>query len=224
MNKLINHILLTFLLLTPLTSPAETIRYVSDQLEITMRNGQGVKFAIKSVLTSGDRLDLIESGSSGYSKIRTLEGVEGWVLTRYLMNAPSTRNLVEDSEQKVANLELELAETKKELQNISTKITTSDSENITLVETSQRLKKELDAIKEMASSSIALDNENTQLKQKIQQNDHHMQALVLENTAMKNSEGQNWFLMGAAVLFGGIVLGLFLPRLRFHRKNSWGNI
>ena len=209
MNKLINHILLTFLLLTPLTSPAETIRYVSDQLEITMRNGQGVKYAIKRVLTSGDRLDLIESGSSGYSKIRTLEGVEGWVLTRYLMNAPSTRNLVEDSEQKVANLELELAETKKELQNISTKITTSDSENITLVET---------------SSSIALDNENTQLKQKIQQNDHHMQALVLENTAMKNSEGQNWFLMGAAVLFGGIVLGLFLPRLRFHRKNSWGNI
>ena len=224
MNKLINHILLTFLLLTPLTSPAETIRYVSDQLEITMRNGQGVKYAIKRVLTSGDRLDLIESGSSGYSKIRTLEGVEGWVLTRYLMNAPSTRNLVEDSEQKVANLELELAETKKELQNISTKITTSDSENITLVETSQRLQKELDAIKEMASSSIALDNENTQLKQKIQQNDHHMQALVLENTAMKNSEGQNWFLMGAAVLFGGIVLGLFLPRLRFHRKNSWGNI
>jgi len=223
-NKLINHILLTFLLLTPLTSPAETIRYVSDQLEITMRNGQGVKYAIKRVLTSGDRLDLIESGSSGYSKIRTLEGVEGWVLTRYLMNAPSTRNLVEDSEQKVANLELELAETKKELQNISTKITTSDSENITLVETSQRLKKELDAIKEMASSSIALDNENIQLKQRIQQNDHHMQALALENTAMKNSEGQNWFLMGAAVLFGGIVLGLFLPRLRFHRKNSWGNI
>ena len=224
MNKLINNILLTLLLLSPLTSSAETIRYVSDQLEITMRNGQGVKYEIKRVLKSGDRLDLIESGSSGYSKIRTIEGIEGWVLTRYLMNAPSTRNLVEDSEQKVANLELELAETKKELQNISTKITTFDSENIILVETSQRLQKELDAIKEMASSSIALDNENIQLKQKIQQNSHHMQALLLENTAMKNSEGQNWFLMGAAVLLGGIFLGLFLPRLRFQRKSSWGNL
>ena len=224
MNKLINHILLTFLLLTPLTSPAETIRYVSDQLEITMRNGQGVKFAIKSVLTSGDRLDLIEVDSSGYSKVRNTDGVEGWVLTRYLMNAPSVRNLVADSDQKVANLELELAETKEELQNLSIKVTTSDSENMTLKETSQRLKKELDSLKMTASGSIALDNENIQLKEQIQQNAHRTQKLILENTAIKNSDGQSWFLIGVAVLLGGIILGLILPRIRFRRKNSWGNI
>ena len=224
MKKLINHILLTLLLLSPLTSSAETTRYVSDQLEITMRNGQGVKFAIKSVLTSGDRLDLIEVDSSGYSKVRTMEGVEGWVLTRYLMNAPSVRNLVADSDQKVANLELELAETKEELQNLSIKVTTSDSENMTLKETSQRLKKELDSLKITASGSIALDNENIQLKEQIQQNDHRTQKLILENTAMKNNDGQSWFLIGVSVLLGGIILGLILPRLRFQRKNSWGNI
>ena len=224
MKKLINHILLTLLLLSPLTSSAETTRYVSDQLEITMRNGQGVKFAIKSVLTSGDRLDLIEVDSSGYSKVRNTDGVEGWVLTRYLMNAPSVRNLVADSDQKVANLELELAETKEELQDLSIKVTKSDSENMTLKETSQRLKKELDSLKITASGSIALDNENIQLKEQIQQNDHRTQKLILENTAMKNNDGQSWFLIGVSVLLGGIILGLILPRLRFQRKNSWGNI
>ena len=224
MNKLINYILLTLLLLSPLTSSAETTRYVSDQLEITMRNGQGVKFAIKRVLTSGDRLELIEVNSSGYSKVRTIEGVEGWVLTRYLMNAPSVRNLGADSAQKVVNLELELAKTKEELQNLSIKVTASDSVNMTLKETSQRLKKELDSLKITASGSIALDNENIQLKEQIQQNDHHMQALILENTAIKNSDGQSWFLIGVAVLLGGIILGLILPRLRFQRKHSWGNI
>ena len=224
MKKLINHILLTLLLLSPLTSSAETTRYVSDQLEITMRNGQGVKFAIKSVLTSGDRLDLIEVDSSGYSKVRNTDGVEGWVLTRYLMNAPSVRNLVADSDQKVANLELELAETKEELQNLSIKVTKSDSENMTLKETSQRLKKELDSLKITASGSIALDNENIQLKEQIQQNDHRTQKLILENTAMKSNDGQSWFLIGVSVLLGGIILGLILPRLRFQRKNSWGNI
>ena len=224
MKKLINHILLTLLLLSPLTSSAETTRYVSDQLEITMRNGQGVKFAIKSVLTSGDRLDLIEVDSSGYSKVRNTDGVEGWVLTRYLMNAPSVRNLVADSDQKVANLELELAETKEELQDLSIKVTKSDSENMTLKETSQRLKKELDSLKITASGSIALDNENIQLKEQIQQNDHRTQKLILENTAMKSNDGQSWFLIGVSVLLGGIILGLILPRLRFQRKNSWGNI
>ena len=189
-----------------------------------MRNGQGVKFAILRVLTSGDRLALIEAGSSGYSKVRTIEGVEGWVLTRYLMNAPSVRNLVADSDQKVANLELELAETMEELQNLSTKVTTSDSKSMTIKETSQRLKKELDSLQITASSSIALHNENIQLKEKIQQTDIRMQGLVLENTAMKNSESQSWFLTGVAVLLGGIILGLILPRLRLQRKNSWGNI
>ena len=219
-----NHLLLTLLLLSPLTSSAETTRYVSDQLEITMRDGQGVKYGIKSVLISGDRLDLIEVDSSGYSKVRNTDGVEGWVLTRYLMNAPSVRNLVADSDQKVANLELELAETKEELQNLSIKVTKSDSENMTLKETSQRLKKELDSLKITASGSIALDNENIQLKEQIQQNHHRTQALTLENTAIKNSDGQSWFLIGVAVLLGGIILGLILPRIRFRRKNSWGNI
>ena len=221
MNKFINYILLTLLLLSPLTSSAETTRYVSDQLEITMRNGQGVKFAIKRVLTSGDRLELIEVNPSGYSKVRTIEGVEGWVITRYLMNAPSVRNLGADSAQKVANLELELATTKEELQNLSIKVTASDSVNMTLKETSQRLKKELDSLKITASGSIALDNENIQLKEQIQQNHHRTQALTLENTALKNSDGQSWFLIGVAVLLGGIILGLILPRLRFQRKNSW---
>ena len=224
MNKLINHILLTLFFLSPLTSSAETTRYVSDQLEITMRNGQGVKFAIKGVLTSGDPLDLLEADSSGYSKVRTVEGLEGWVLTRYLMNAPSVRNLVAVSNQKVANLELELAKTKEELQNVSTKVTTSDSQNMTLKEKSQRLKKELDSIKITASGSIALDNENFQLKEQIQQNDNQMQALILENAAMRNSDRQSWFLIGVAVLLGGIILGLILPRFRFQRRNSWGNI
>jgi SH3 domain protein len=210
--------------MSPLISSAETTRYVSDQLEITMRNGQGVKFAIKRVLTSGDRLDLIEADSSGYSKVRTIEGVEGWVLTRYLMNAPSVRNLVADSDQKVANLELELAITKEELQNVSTKVATFDSKSMALKQTSQRFKKELDSLKVTASNSIALSNENIQLKQKIQQTDTRMQGLVLENTAMKNSESQSWFLTGVAVLLGGIILGLILPRLRLQRKNSWGNI
>ena len=165
MNKLINHILLALLILSPLISSAETTRYVSDQLEITMRNGQGVKFAIKRVLTSGDRLDLIQADSSGYSKVRTIEGVEGWVLTRYLMNAPSVRNLVADSDQKVVNLELELAITKEELQNVSTKVATFDSKSMALKQTSQRFKKELDSLKVTASNSIALSNENIQLKQ-----------------------------------------------------------
>ncbi len=216
--------LLLLSLLMPLTAFSETARYVSDELEITMRSGQGVKFGIRKMLKSGAKLNVIETDATGYSKVRTDKGVTGWVLTRYLSNTPSSRNQLEASDQKVANLELELATYKEEIQALSSQNSDTGTENLTLKETSQRLSKELDSLRNTASNAVALDNENRQLKEKLQQIDHQMQSLILENNALKDSDAKSWFLIGAAVLFGGLLLGLILPRLRFQKKSSWGNL
>lgn len=223
MKKLIAIIFIVLPLLAPLTVSAETTRYVSDELEITMRNGQGVKFAIRKMLSSGTKLKVIETDPAGYSKVSTPSGVEGWVLTRYLSNTPSARNSLAASEQKVANLELELAKYKEEIQALSSQNTDASSENLSLTETSQRLGKELDDLRRTASSAVALDNENRQLKERLQLVDDQMQSLEIENNSLKDSSSKNWFLIGAAVLFGGIILGLILPRLRFQKKESWGS-
>ncbi len=224
MKKLIQPLILVFIILLPSYALAETTRYVSDELEITMRNGKGVKFAIRKMLRSGTRLSVIETDSSGYSKVRTPGGTEGWVLTRYLSNVPSARNRVADSEQKAANLELELTKAKEEIQQLTSQKDSTGSENMTLKETAQRLQKELDDLKRTASNAVALDNENRKLKEQIQQMDHQMQSITHENNTLKDSEAKNWFLIGAAVLFGGIILGLLLPKLRLHKKNSWGSL
>lgn len=224
MKKYIVSLLIALTLSAPLVSYAETVRYVSDELEITMRSGQGVKFGIKRMLESGTQLDVLETDPAGYSKVRTSSGVEGWVLTRYLSNTGSARNRLAASEQRVANLELELAKQKEEVQALSTKTGESDSQNMTLKETAQRLTKELDNLKRTASNAVALDNENRQLKVKLQEIDHEMQSIAMENSALKDNAAKTWFLIGAAVLFGGIILGLILPRLRFQKKNNWGSL
>jgi SH3 domain protein len=38
---------------------------------------------------------------------------------------------------------------------------------------------------------------------------------------LRRREQQNWFIIGAAVLFGGIVIGLVAPTLRRKRRSSW---
>jgi len=222
-KKIITSLLLVLPLLAPVTSIAETSRYVSDELEITMRTGQGVKFGIRKMLLSGTKLDVIETDPAGYSKVRTNKGVSGWVLTRYLTNTPSARNQLSSSKQKIANLELELAKYKEEIQALSSQNTTSGSENLSLKETSQRLKTELDDLRKTASNAVALNNENRQLKEKLQQADNQMQSLLIENGTLKDSDAKSWFLIGAAVLFGGLILGLILPRLRLQKKDSWGS-
>jgi SH3 domain protein len=205
-------------------SHAQTTRYVSDELEITMRNGQGIKYGIKKMLKSGMPLQVLETDPNGYSKVRTESGVEGWVLTRYLSNTPSARNQLESGKQRIAALELEIAKYKEELSSLSTTNTDIDSQNLTLKEKAQRLSKELDDLRRTASNAVALENNNRQLKEQIQALDQKNQTLEIENNALKDNSTKSWFLVGAAVLFGGIILGLILPRLRVRRKDSWGNL
>lgn len=224
MKKLVCTALLTLSFTLPFTSVAETTRYVSDELEITMRTGKGVKYGIRKMLSSGTKLSVIENDPSGYSKVRTNKGIEGWVLTRYLDNKPSARNRLSSSEQKVANLELQLAKAQEEIVTLSSQNSTAGNENSTLKETAQRLSKELDDLRRTASNAVALDNENRQLKERIQQIDHENQSLTMENDALKNNDAKSWFLVGAAVLLGGFILGLIIPKIRFRKKSNWGNI
>ena len=174
-KKLIAHILISAALLTPVLAQAQTTRYVSDKLEITMRNGQGVKFNIRKMLESGTRLEVLETDPAGYSKVRTTDGVEGWVLTRYLTNTPSARDQLEASQKRVANLELEIAKYKEEISSLSNQNSDVDTQNMSLKEKSQRLSKELDDLRRTASNAVALDNENRQLKEKLQEIAHDNQ-------------------------------------------------
>ena len=221
MKKIISALLLTLPFLTPITSFAETTRYVSDKLEITMRTGQGVKFGIRKMLLSGTKLKVLEADPTGYSKVRTSKGITGWVLTRYLDNTPSSRDSLAKSQQKVINLELELAQYKEEINTLSSRNNFSGDENVSLKETSQRLSKELDDLQRTASNALGLQDENRKLKENIIQMDGKIQALSLENSSLKDSDAKHWFLIGAAVLLGGLFLGIILPRLRFQRKNNW---
>ena len=210
-------------ILLPGISAAQTTRYVSDELEITMRNGQGLDFGIRKMLKSGTELAVLENDPSGYSKVCTNDGVEGWVLSRYLVNNPSARDQLAAKEQRIANLELEITGYKEEIEQLSSQTSEADNQNMSLKETAQRLSKELDDLRRTASNAVALENENRQLKERLQQIDHEIQSIVIENNTLKDNDAKNWFLIGAAVLFGGMIIGLILPSLRMRKKSSWGN-
>lgn len=221
MTALFSRCLILILFIAPFQLNAQTTRYVTDELEITMRNGQGVEFGIRKMLDAGTALEVLENVPNGYSRVKTPDGMEGWVLSRYLTRSPSARAQLSEAKKRIANLELEIAEYKEELEQISGKHAEADGENAGLRERASRLRRELDNLRQTASSAVAIENENRQLKTKIQQLVDSNQALKIENSALKENEARDWFLTGGGVLFGGIILGLILPALRLRRKNSW---
>ena len=197
-------------------------RYVSDTLEITMRSGKGTSFGITRMLRSGTKLEVLdEDKKTGYTKVRTKTGKEGWVLTRFLMKTPAARDRLATAEKRLAELELEnrkletsMAGLKEEKVTLSKNLGSLDSE-------SRKVSQELAEIRRTASSALAIDSENKELKSRVVSLERQLQTMQQENEGLKDRTARDWFMVGAAVVLLGIIVGLIIPRIRWRKKSSW---
>ena len=200
---------------------AET-RYVSDTLEITMRSGKGTNFGITRMLRSGTPVEVLEvDKKSGYTQVRTKSGKEGWVLSRFLMNGRAARERLATAEKNLAELELENRK-------LTTAMTTVTEEKSGLEKNLQELEgqsrgvnQELSEIKRTASSALAIDSENKELKGRMVSLERQLQTVQQENETLKDRTARDWFMVGAAVVLLGIIVGLIIPKIRFRKKSSW---
>lgn len=215
---------LTCLLLSSTIAFAEETRYVSDEFSITMRTGQGTEHKIIKSIKTGTKLDLLETSEDGYSKVRIPNGLEGWVLTRYLVDQPVAKDKLVSAEQTIATLLAQTKSLKSQLDSLSSNSSTLEKDSSRLSKSNVKLKEELDKIKEIAANQIALNDENRSLKEQVLSLKREMQSVQQENISLNDRQERDWFLIGAGVCIVGIILGLVLPNLRFRRKQSWSSI
>jgi SH3 domain protein len=199
---------------------AET-RYVSDTLEITLRSGKSNSHSITRMLKSGTPVEVLEvDEDAGYTRVRA-GGKEGWVLSRYLMKSQAARNRLAEVEKSLAEIELEkrkletaMAAMREEKTALNTDLGKLDSE-------SRKVSQELAEIKRTASSALALDAENKDLKSRVVSLERQLQTVEQENQSLKDRTARDWFMVGAGVVLLGIIVGLIIPRIRWRRKSSW---
>ena len=51
--------------------------------------------------------------------------------------------------------------------------------------------------------------------------ERQLQTLQQENEGLKDRTARDWFMVGAAVVLLGIIVGLIIPRIRWRKKSSW---
>ncbi|HCO43674.1 MAG TPA: TIGR04211 family SH3 domain-containing protein [Gammaproteobacteria bacterium] len=78
------------------------------------------------------------------------------------------------------------------------------------------------ALEEAAAQAAELVGQNAQLQQHVQALQTQVDGLRDEAGQLRREERRRWFLTGAGVLAGGVVLGLVLPLLRPRRRRSYG--
>jgi SH3 domain protein len=204
---------------------AET-KYVTDQFEITMRRGESTRYKITRMLPSGSPVEVISSdASTGYSQIRTQDGTVGYVLTNQLLDEPVARD-------RLATVEAQLRELQQAPDQVAAQLSQLQAEHKQLqgdyqrLETEKnRMEQELATIKAASADVIRVTQERTELRRNVADLTRQVADLQQSNLDLKNQNEQRWFLIGAGVVAGGILLGLILPHLRFRRrKSSWGSL
>jgi len=200
---------------------AAEYRYVTDSFKIMMRTGESSSHKIKRTLSSGTKLELISTNpETGYSKVIAPGGVEGYVLTRQLLNEPVAKDKLDSAIQKLEELQAAPGELSAKLSELQTRHEELMSSHESLKSERDNLEQELSTIKRTASNAIRVTNERNELRQQVTDMTREVEQLKQENRELTNNSTQYWFMIGGGTVIVGILIGLILPHLRVQKRRS----
>jgi len=198
---------------------AET-RYVTDKLSIELRRGPGNEYKITRNLEAGLAVEVVEQTPDGYSRVRVGD-TEGWVLTQFLSAERSARDRLAVAEKAASDAKARAADLERQVAELTAKLGDTKTELDHTRENHDHVSRELSSIKTAAANVVDIQQQNESLRQKMIDRDRQVETLTAENSALSGRSRQNWFIVGASVLFGGIVIGLIAPSLRRKRRSDW---
>ena len=219
MNKILSIGLLGILL--SVTAEAQEA-WVSDQFEVMLRTGPSTSNAIERVLRSGTALEVLETDSeAGYARVRTTAGTVGWVLSRYLMNEPSAREQLERLTGQLTNATNASSSVTEQLDAVRGEQNTANNRIAVLEREKSSLETELAEIKRTAANVLAIDRQNKELRDQLATTEIEVSTLEQTNRELTGQATRYWFMTGALVLIVGIILGLWLPRIKWQKRSRY---
>lgn len=196
--------------------------WVSDEFEITLRSGPSTSNAIQLMLDSGTRLEVLErDAESGYARVRTQGGTEGWVLTRYLMNEPSAREQLQTLTSQLTNANSRGSSLDSQLSAIRGEYDAANRKIETLEREKSAVEQELAELKRTAANVLAINEQNKSLMDQLAAAQIRADTLEQENRVLSGQTTRYWFMSGGLVMLVGIILGIWLPRIRWQRRSRY---
>jgi SH3 domain protein len=210
------------LILLPAAQAAAQSMWVSDQFEVMLRTGPSTSNAIERMLPSGTSLEVVErDAESGYSRVRTAAGTEGWVLTRYLMNEPSAREQLASLTSRLTSAAAEGSSLESQLAAVNSEYDAAGRRIAALEREKSQLEEELAEIKRTAANVLSINNQNKQLRDQLANAEIQAATLEQQNRELTSQTTRYWFMTGALVLIVGIILGIWLPRIKSNRRSLY---
>lgn len=174
--------------------------FITAGKPLEMKSDLGPDSKVLRTVEGGTEVELVrQMPRIGFSKIRLPSGESGWVVASRL------------SEQAPDPGQLLLAK-----QNMLGLSTPQLEKHIATTQT------ELNMVRQAAVTASRMQEERDQLLITTQQLQKTLDELRQEKSSLNADQKQLWFLMGAGMLLGGVILGLIIPRLRPKKRGVWG--
>lgn len=218
MHVSVKALLVALLLALPLAAGAQSTAYVTDDLRLNLRSGPGNGFRIIQMLPTGTPVQVLERDGE-WTRVRAGDN-EGWMRSNYLQPQPAAAVRLEDVSEELATLREQNA-------GLSEALEATQEELQAAVAEAQELREENDAMArrlEQASEGLELADENQALKKQVIDLEREVQDLTNEARRLSDRSRQDWFVVGAAVMAFGMLVGIIVTRIRWRRRSSWGDL
>ncbi|MBB3168105.1 TIGR04211 family SH3 domain-containing protein [Simiduia aestuariiviva] len=220
-------IILLIALLSSLCShsvSAQETRYISDQLFVPLRSGQGNQYRIiHRGLPSGTAVKFVEQSEDGeWSLVEVRNGDQGWIRNQYLLEEPTASVKLSRTEAELQKLREEFANLQNDYRDLSGDRSSALNNLSSLTAQRDQLAEELATIKQLSANAIDLNQRYQDLLKKHQMLQTEADILKASNQRLQNDKTYNQWIYGASILGIGMIFTLLIQSLSNRkRKSEW---
>ena len=205
-------ILSVALLIITFKVSAESFVYITDELDLPIRSDKNFGNNIIRLLPSGTELSLLQSTEDGWAQIK-FDDTIGWIKSFYLSPDPSSREKLKKLTRTYNAKKLLISKLSEEKEALEKKLQSLKQENTDLLVQSSKSQAEKEHMEQIYQDALKLEHENDKLTQEKLQLKAELQLSENNTQIQKDTSSRNWFIVGAIVLFFGMMIGFIVPNL-----------
>ena len=191
---------------------AESFVYITDELDLPIRSDKNFGNNIIRLLPSGTELSLLQSTEDGWAQIK-FDDTIGWIKSFYLSPDPSSREKLKKLTRSYNANKLLISKMSEEKESLEKQLQSLKEENTNLLVQSSKSQAEKEHIEQIYQDALKLEHENDKLTQEKLQLKAELQLSENNSQIQKDTSSRNWFIVGAIVLFFGMMIGFIIPNL-----------
>ena len=207
-----------FFLTATIVLAQDTMNYVANDSKVMVRKGAGTKNKILAMLELDTPVTVLEQGKN-WTRVRTSDGVEGFILSRFLTAKVPAAVVLDELQQSYDTLKGQNVEPMQEIEALTTK-----NSQLTQATTDQAiayksLEEKYKTLSHRSQNVLELQEDYDAIKKQLTEAVSRADALKVERDNLKLSQRIRWFLTGVGVLLLGLIIG-YSARTKRGRSSS----